>query len=91
MPLKLAWALTIHKSQGLTLKKAWVDLGDSENSLGMTYVALSRVKKLEDLVVEPMTLERLQAAKKSQNLHYRLREEERLNRLATTTLKNLQK
>ena len=91
LPLKLAWALTIHKSQGLTLKKAWVDLGDSENSLGMTYVALSRVKKLEDLVVEPMTLERLQAAKKSQNLHYRLREEERLNRLATTTLKNLQK
>ena len=55
--------MTIHKSQGLTLKKAWVDLGTSERTVGMTYVALSRVKKLEDLIVEPMTLERLQASK----------------------------
>ncbi|EDO30695.1 predicted protein [Nematostella vectensis] len=42
LPLKLAWAMTIHKSQGLTLKKAWVDIGTSEKSPGMTYVALSR-------------------------------------------------
>ena len=64
LPLKLAWAITIHKSRGLTLKKAWVDLGPSEKFSGMTYVALSRVKKLEDLIVEPMTLDRLQAPKK---------------------------
>ena len=48
----------------LTLKKAWVDLGPSEKSSGMTYVALSRVERLDDLVVEPMTLERLQAPRK---------------------------
>lgn len=85
LPLKLAWAMTIHKSQGLTLKKAWVDLDPSEKCSGMTYVALSRVKKIEDLIVEPMTMERLQAPKKSCNLKYRLQEEKRLDDLAKET------
>lgn len=89
LPLKLAWAMTINKSQGLTLKKAWVDLGPSEKSLGMTYVALSRVKKIEDLIVDPMTMDRLQAHKKSCNLKYRLQEEERLDDLAKETLQIL--
>ena len=64
LPLKLAWALTIHKSQGLTLPKAWVNIGKSEQTLGITYVGLSRVKKLSSLVVEPMTFDRLQSIKK---------------------------
>ena len=55
----------------------------------MTYVALSTLKKLEDLIVEPMTLERLQAPRKMCNLHYRLKEEERLDDLAKLTLQNL--
>lgn len=59
LPLKLAWALTIHKSQGLTLPKAWVNIGKSEQTLGITYVGLSRVKKLSSLVVDPMTFDRL--------------------------------
>ena len=46
LPLKLAWAMTIHKSQGLTLEKAWVDIGKSEKFTGLTYVGLSRVRKL---------------------------------------------
>ena len=85
MPLKLAWAMTIHKCQGLTLSKAWIDLGSSERSPGITYVALSRVKKIQDLI-EPMTLERLQAVKKSTNFKFRLEEENRLDRLANETL-----
>ena len=71
LPLKLAWALTIHKSQGLTLPKAWVDIGKSEQTLGITYVALSRVKQLSSLVVEPMTFDRLKSIKNFKNLKYR--------------------
>ena len=44
LPLKLAWALTIHKSQCLTLPKAVIDLGKSERTPGISYVAISRVK-----------------------------------------------
>lgn len=51
-PLLVAYAITVHKSQGLTLDKAIIDLGTSEKSLGLTYVALSRVKKFEDLTFE---------------------------------------
>lgn len=54
------------------MKKAWTDLGPSERSLGMTYVALSRVNKLEDLVIEPMTFDRLQSPGKSTILKRRL-------------------
>ncbi|XP_068675421.1 ATP-dependent DNA helicase pif1-like [Montipora foliosa] len=71
LPLKLAWVLTIHKSQGLTLPQAWVDIGKSEQTLGITYVALSRVKQLSSLIVEPMTFDRLKSINKSANLKYR--------------------
>ena len=85
LPLRLAWAITIHRCQGLTLPKAWIDLGASEKVAGLTYVALSRVKKLAGLVIEPMTLERLQAARKLPNLQFRIKEEGRLNLLANQT------
>lgn len=42
-PVKLAWALTIHKSQGQTLKDAEIDLGTGAFEAGQTYVGLSRV------------------------------------------------
>ena len=59
LPLKLAWAITIHKSQGLTLPKAWVDIGKKEITFGISYVGLSRVKALSACVIEPMTYQRL--------------------------------
>ena len=49
-PLRLAWAITIHKSQGLTFEHAIIDAGFSFAS-GQVYVALSRCKTLEGLVL----------------------------------------
>jgi len=49
-PLKLAWAITIHKSQGLTFERAIID-AQSAFSHGQVYVALSRCKTLEGLVL----------------------------------------
>jgi hypothetical protein len=49
-PIRLAWAVTIHKSQGLTLQKAIVDLNRSFTS-GQVYVALSRCTTLEGIVL----------------------------------------
>ena len=85
LPLRLAWALTIHKSQGLTLLKAWIDIGKSERTAGVSYVAISRVKSLASCVIEPMTYERLTSLKSSANLQYRLEEENRLDHLAKAT------
>ena len=79
------FSLTIHKSQGLTLPKAWIDIGKSERTAGVSYVAISRVKSLASCVIEPMTYERLTGLKSSANLQYRLEEENRLDQLAQAT------
>lgn len=49
VPLILAWAITIHKAQGVTLELARIDAGNSIFESGQTYVALSRVKSLDGL------------------------------------------
>lgn len=49
-PIRLAWAVTIHKSQGLTFKKAVIDAG-SAFAAGQVYVALSRCVSLEGMVL----------------------------------------
>ena len=48
-PIRLAWAMTIHKSQGLTFDKAIIDLGYGTFAHGQLYVALSRCRSLEGI------------------------------------------
>ncbi|EXX58457.1 Pif1p [Rhizophagus irregularis DAOM 197198w] len=75
IPVRLAWAITVHKSQGLTLNKAIIDLGDNEFTAGLSFVVVSQVHALEDLLFKPFSFERLQRIKDGKRLLERVGEE----------------
>ncbi len=87
LPLKLAWAVTIHKSQGLTLNKAVINIGKKEFSFGLTFAACSRVRHLTDLLFDPpFPFQRLANLANSHRLQERQQEDSRLQNLELNTL-----
>ncbi len=64
VPLILAWALTIHKSQGATMDTAEIDVGSGIFECGQTYVALSRVKSLDGLYLTSFDATKIRINKK---------------------------
>ena len=64
IPLILAWALTIHKSQGSTMDAAEIDVGSGIFECGQTYVALSRVKSLDGLYLTSFDAKKIRINKK---------------------------
>ena len=78
LPICLAWAITVHKSQGLTLPKAKIDIGNKEFAAGLSFVAVSQVRALRDICFKPFSFDRLQHVKNSRRLQERKAEEARL-------------
>ena len=60
----LAWAVTIHKSQGATLDYAEIDVGDTVFAEGQTYVALSRVKSIDGVFLKSLNKKRIKVNEK---------------------------
>ena len=69
IPLICAWAITIHKAQGITLELAEIDAGKNIFECGQTYVALSRVKALDGLYLTNFDPTKIKVNKKVQEFY----------------------
>ena len=78
IPLKPGYAISIHSSQGATLEHVIVNLGNREFATGLTYVAPTRVRKIENLYFDPMPgLPRLRSMARTKVYAERRKQDER--------------
>ena len=69
LSLTLAWAVMIHKSQGMTLDQVVVELGPSDFTPGLSFVAISQVKSLKGLAFRSQfDIDRLQKVKETDSM-----------------------
>lgn len=92
VPLRLAWAITIHKSQGMTLDAALINL-EKTFVAGQGYVALSRVRSLDGVYLEGFNERSLEVDSEAlhKDLELRARSEAAKNRLSELTLAEIEK
>ena len=85
IPLQMEWALTIHKSEGMTLDNATVDIGTKERQ-GLTFTAISRVHSLADIHINPaFPFSRIAQMHKNPYIQHRIQEE---SLLASKSIQN---
>ncbi|KAK3918913.1 ATP-dependent DNA helicase pfh1 [Frankliniella fusca] len=71
-PLCLAYAITVHKAQGLTVERAVVNVGQRDFQVGLIYVAMSRVKSWDGLLLDPeFSLNRMTDVRRSRGFSHR--------------------
>ncbi len=75
LPIILSWAITTHKSQGLSIEKALIDIGNNIFEFGQTYVALSRVKTLDGLYLTKVNAQKIKAHPKVVSFYNKLKSE----------------
>lgn len=73
LPLILAWAVSIHKSQGMTVDMAEIDVGRSIFECGQSYVALSRVRSLDGLYLTAFEPSKIKVNRKVKDFYERMR------------------
>lgn len=88
VPIILAWALTIHKSQGATMDAAEIDVGSGIFECGQTYVALSRVKSLDGLYLTSFDATRIRINKKVKDFYEELTNYQAENKGEIVPVKN---
>lgn len=62
LPFAIAFAVTVHKSQSLTLDNSVIDIGESIFQAGMSYTALSRVRSLDHVIISRFSVEKIKVA-----------------------------